>query len=133
MLRLLVFGGLAAALPALVQIVYLGSTNSYGVLSAVFWGFFLVIGPCLLWGSILSLLGLGAWWLLRRFVPNWALVVRSGVVGVVVGLGGAFPIGTLLSSTELRLDPQWVVPTTGIYLALMLAGFVFCRERREAL
>lgn len=42
-------------------------------------------------------------------------------------------MGSLLASTELRLDPSWVVPLTGVSLALMFGGFVVRWERREAL
>lgn len=133
LLRLVPYGAIAAGLPAVAQIVILGSTKRYGLLSAVGWGFFFVLGPSLVLGAILGVVGFLAWWLLRRYSRSERSLVRGGVVGVIVGTCGALPLGTLMASTELQIDPAWAVPLAGAYLALAVGCFVLWWERREGL
>ncbi|GAA1325055.1 hypothetical protein ACFSWE_03470 [Leucobacter albus] len=63
-LWLALFGAIAAGLPAALQLIYLGSTNRYGVLAAFGWGFFFILGPCLVFGAFVL------WWERREASPE---------------------------------------------------------------
>lgn len=132
LLWICLYGAIAAVLPAVVQILILGSTKRYGLLSAFGWGFIFVLGPCLMIGALLGVVGWCVWWLIRRYLPGQSVFARAGAVGAIAGACGALPVGSLLASTELQLVPSWVVPLTGAYLGLMFGGFVVRWERREA-
>ncbi|KIP52861.1 hypothetical protein SD72_06610 [Leucobacter komagatae] len=131
---LLLYGVCVASAPVVAQFIIMAAQSS----DHFFWG---IGSGILMWGSVsagfvLSLVCLGLWMTKRSPLRSGGAYSRAAIVGVIVGLLGAYPIGFLAFSTTLASSlgvgrPLGVL-LTGVYLALMFGGYMLCWERREA-
>lgn len=131
---MLLFGVFVTAAPVVVQFIIMAAQSS----DRFYWGMGsgLLLWGCLASGFALSLICLGLWMTKRSPTRSGGAYSRASMVGAIVGLLGAYPIGFLTFSTALAsnlgVGKQLGVLLAGIYLALMFGGYMLCWERCEA-
>ncbi|GAA1325059.1 hypothetical protein GCM10020360_16520 [Nonlabens tegetincola] len=131
---ILLYGVFITAAPVVGQFAIMAAQSN----GRFFWGMGsgMLIWGCILLGFVLSLVCLGFWMAGRSAANSGGAYARASIVGAVVGVLGAYPVGFLTFSTtlvnNLGLGRPVGVLLTGIYLALMFGGYMLLWERHEA-
>lgn len=131
---LLLYGVCVTSAPVAAQIIIMAARSP----ERFFWGIGsgILVWGCVSAGFMLSLVRLGFWMTKRSPVRSGGAYSRAAIVGAIVGLLGAYPIGFLAFSTSLARSSGVGRPLgallTGVYLALMFGGYMLRWQQREA-